>query len=349
MTFMWPEMLWLLGVVPVLIGAYLYVLRRKKKLALRYANLAMVKDAMMPSRTARRHVPPALFLLAVIAMLLAIARPAAVITLPSKHETVVLAIDVSGSMRAADVEPSRLAAAQAAAKAFVREQPRSMRGGVVAFAATALVVQHPTHNRDDILAAIDRLQLQRGTAIGSGIVVALATVFPNAGITLESVEGGNERGKAWRGYMLDDPKTKKEPFTPVPPGSYGSAAIVLLTDGQRTTGPDPVVAAKLAADRGVRVFTVGIGTPEGEVMGFEGWRMRVKLDEDTLKKVSAVTHGQYFYAGSAEELKKIYRSLNSRFVMEKKETEITAIFSGIAGLLALIAAMLSLIWFNRIL
>jgi Ca-activated chloride channel family protein len=346
---MWPHMLWLLGVVPALIGAYAYVLGRKKKLALRYASLAMVKDAMGPGRTARRHVPPALFLLAVIAMLLAIARPAAVITLPSKHETVVLAIDVSGSMRATDVEPSRLAAAQAAAKAFVREQPRSMRIGVVAFAATALVVQHPTHNRDDVLAAIDRLQLQRGTAIGSGIVVALATVFPNAGITLESVEGDGGRGKPWRSYTLEDPKAKKEPFKPVPPGSYGSAAVVLLTDGQRTTGPDPLAAAKLAAERGVRVFTVGIGTPEGEVMGFEGWRMRVKLDEDTLKKVSAMTHGQYFYAGTAEELKKVYRSLNSRFVLEKKETEITAIFSGIAGLLALIAAMLSLIWFNRIL
>src|SRR5687768_2933545 len=142
-------------------------------------------------------------------MIVAIARPAAVITLPSQHETVVLAIDVSGSMRATDVEPSRLAAAQAAAKAFVREQPRSTRVGVVAFAATALVVQHPTQNREDILAAIDRLQLQRGTAIGSGIVVALATIFPNAGITLESVGGESGKVKPWRGYAIDDPKAAK--------------------------------------------------------------------------------------------------------------------------------------------
>ena len=348
MTFAWPHMLWLLTVVPALVAAYLYVLRRKKKLALRYASLAMVKDAMNPGRTARRHVPPAFFLLAVIAMILAIARPAAVITLPSQHETVILAIDVSGSMRATDVEPNRLAAAQAAAKAFVKDQPRSTRIGVVAFAATALVVQHPTQNHEDILAAIDRLQLQRGTAIGSGIIVSLATIFPNQGITLESV--GGEKGKPWRGYAIDDPAgAKKEPFKPVPAGSYNNAAIVLLTDGQRTTGPDPIAAAKLAADRGVRVFTVGIGTPEGEVMGFEGWRMRVKLDEETLKNVSATTHGQYFYAGNAQELKKIYRSLTARFTMEKKETEITAIFSGVAALLALVAAMLSLLWFNRIL
>jgi len=347
-TFMWPEMLWLLALVPALIAAYLWVLKRKKKLALRYASLSMVKEAMGAAGTARRHVPPALFLLAVLAMILAIARPAAVITLPAQHETVVLAIDVSGSMRAADVEPSRLAAAQAAAKAFVQEQPRSTRVGVVAFAATALVVQHPTQNREDILAAIERLQLQRGTAIGSGIVVALATIFPNAGITLESIEGDSAKGKPWRGYLMDDP-VKKAPFKPVPPGSHSSAAIILLTDGQRTTGPDPIAAAKIAADRGVRVFTVGVGTPDGEIMGFEGWRMRVKLDEDTLKKVSAVTHGQYFYAGSATELRKIYRSLNSRFVLEKKETEVTAIFSAAAALLALAAALLSLVWFNRIL
>ncbi len=350
MTFMWPEMLWLFALVPALVAAYVYVLRRKKKLALRYASLAMVKDAMSAGRTARRHVPPALFLLAVIGMIFAIARPAAVITLPAQHEIVILAIDVSGSMRATDVEPNRLAAAQAAAKAFVREQPRSTRVGVVAFAATALVVQHPTQNREDILAAIDRLQLQRGTAIGSGIIVALATIFPNTGITLESVGGDSGKAKPWRGYGIDDPKAaKKEPFKPVPPGSYNSAAIILLTDGQRTTGPDPLAAAKLAAERGVRVFTVGVGTADGEIMGFEGWRMRVKLDEDTLKNVSAATHGQYFYAGNAQELKKIYRSLNSRFVMEKKETEITAIFSGAAALLALAAAMLSLVWFNRIL
>lgn len=350
MTVMWPQMLWLFALVPLLVAGYVYVLRRKKKLALRYASLAMVKDAMSPARTARRHIPPALFLLAVIAMIAAIARPAAVITLPSQHETVVLAIDVSGSMRATDVEPSRLAAAQAAAKAFVREQPRSTRVGVVAFAATALVVQHPTQNREDILAAIDRLQLQRGTAIGSGIIVALSTIFPNAGITLESAGGESGKGKPWRGYAIDDPTAaKKEPFKPVPPGSYNSAAIILLTDGQRTTGPDPLAAAKLAAERGVRVFTVGVGTPDGEVMGFEGWRMRVKLDEDTLKRVAERTHGLYFYAGNATELKKIYSSLNSRFTLEKKETEITAIFSGIAALLALVAAMLSLVWFNRIL
>ena len=348
MTFIWPEMLWLLAAVPLLLAAYLYLLRRRKKLALRYASLAMVRNALSAGQTVRRHVPPLIFLLAIVAMIVAVARPAAVITLPSQHDVVVLAIDVSGSMRAKDVEPNRLAAAQAAAKTFVEEQPRSTRLGVVAFAATALVVQHPTQNREDILAAIDRLQLQRGTAVGSGIVVSLATIFPNAGITLQSVAGEKAKPDPWR-VPPDPGKAPKEPHKPVPPGSYTSAAIVLLTDGQTTTGPNPVEAAKLAADRGVRVFTVGIGTPDGEVMGFEGWRMRVRLDEETLKTVSTLTRGQYFYAGNAAELKKVYRGLNSRFVLEKKETEVSAVFAAVAALLAVCAAMLSLLWFNRIL
>ena len=347
MTFIWPQALWLLLAVPLLVAGYIVVLRRKQRLAVRYASLAMVKDAMGAAQSFRRHVPPLLFLLAVVAMIVAIARPAAVVTLPSQQQTIVLAIDVSGSMRATDVQPNRLAAAQAAARIFVEEQPRSTRVGVVAFAATALVVQHPTQNREDILAAIDRLQLQRGTAVGSGIVVSLATIFPNAGITLESLASEKRQGPR---YSFDDPqKPASAPPKPVPPGSYTSAAIILLTDGQRTTGPDPIEAARLAADRGIRIFTVGIGTPDGEIMGFEGWRMRVKLDEETLKTVSKMTHGQYFYAGDAAELKKVYRALNSRFVLERKEMEITAIFSALAALFAIASAMLSLLWFNRIL
>jgi Ca-activated chloride channel family protein len=251
-------------------------------------------------------------------------------------------------MRATDVQPNRLAAAQAAARTFVEEQPRSTRLGVVAFAATALLVQHPTLNREEITAAIDRLQLQRGTAVGSAIVVSLAAIFPDAGITLESV-GGDGRKRPLAAPIDAKTGAEKPPFKPVPPGSYGSAAIILLTDGQRTTGPDAIEAARVAADRGVRVYTVGIGTPDGEIMGFEGWRMRVKLDEETLKNVATITHGEYFYAGNATELKKVYKSLNSRFTLEKKETEVTALFSGLAAVLAVTSALLSLAWFNRIL
>ena len=279
-------------------------------------------------------------------MFVAVGRPVAVITLPSQHETVILAMDVSGSMRATDVQPNRLAASQAAAKAFVAEQPPTTRIGVVSFAATAALVQTPTRNREDIITSIDRFQLQRGTAIGSGIIVSLATLFPNAGIDVSKLIYGRD---ARRGFLRDQAReAEKKEFKPVPPGSYTSGAIILLTDGQRTTGPDSLEAARMAADRGVRVFTVGVGTKDGEIIGFEGWSMRVRLDEETLKNIANVTHGEYFYAGTATDLVKIYKSLNSRLVLEKKETEITALLSAAAAVMVLLAAALSLLWFNRI-
>ncbi|MPZ77777.1 MAG: VWA domain-containing protein [Deltaproteobacteria bacterium] len=347
MTFLWPEMLWLLLMAPALVAAYIFLLRRKKKAALTYASLSMVKEAMGAGQRFRRHIPALLFLVAIIVIIVATARPAAVVTLPSQQRTIILAMDVSGSMRATDVEPNRLSAAQAAAKAFVADQPANVRIGVVSFAGTASVVQTPTQNRDDIFAAIDRFQLQRATAIGSGIIVSLATIFPEADIDLSSLLYGRNFS---RGVPLDQArKADKPPFKPVPPGSYASAAIILLTDGQRTTGPDSVEAARMAADRGVRVFTVGFGTKSGETIGFQGWSMRVRLDEETLKEIASVTRGEYFYAGSAMDLKKVYASLNARFVLEKKETEITALFSAAAAAIALVSAVLSMLWFNRIL
>ena len=340
MTFLWPEMLWGLLVLPMLVAAYVMILQRKKKLAVRYANLAMVREAMGASQRIRRHIPPAIFLLALAAMLLALARPQTTITLPTQHETVILAMDISGSMRATDVEPNRLVAAQNAAKQFVSEQPENVRVGVVAFAGTATVAQAPTRNREDVIAAIDRFQLQRATAIGSAIIVSLATIFPEAGIDVGAMMYGSER-KA--------DKSDKPALKPVPPGSYASAVIILLTDGQRTTGPDSIQAAKMAAERGVRIYTVGVGTPEGKIIGFEGWSMRVRLDEETLKAVADITRGEYFYAGNAVDLKKVYQALNAKLVMERKKTEVTALFSGLAALLAVISAALSLAWFHRIL
>ena len=341
MSFIWPEMLWLLLALPLLVAGYVWLLGRRKKSVLRYASLSIVKEALGPRGAWRRHVPPALLLLAIAALLVAAARPTAVISLPSQQETIVLAMDVSGSMRAADVKPNRMVAAQEAAKAFVADLPRSVRIAVVAFAGTAAVVQAPTLSRDDVNAAIDRFQLQRGTAIGSGIVLSLATIFPEAGIDLSQITGQRN--------MPPQPgdKPKKE-FTPVQPGSYNSAAIILLTDGQRTTGPDPMEAAKMASDRGVRIYTVGVGTKEGETIGFEGWSMRVRLDEVTLKAIANQTRADYFYAGTAEDLKKVYQSLSSRLVVERRETEISALFAGLGALLLLTGAALSVWWFGRV-
>jgi Ca-activated chloride channel family protein len=347
MNFLWPRMLWLLAALPLLVAMYFWLLGRKKKLSLRYASLDIVKQAMGQSLGFRRHLPPLLFLLAMLAMLLAAARPQAVVMLPSQQETIILAMDVSGSMRASDVQPSRLVAAQTAAKAFLADLPREVKVGIVAFAGSAQVAQLPTVNRDDLVSAIDRFQLQRGTAIGNGIVLSLATLFPDAGLDIDSLLSGRERPRGLALDQRDRPATK--PFTPVAPGSYSSAAIILLTDGQRTTGVDSLEAAKLAADRGVRIYTVGIGTVNGETIGFEGWSMRVRLDEETLKAIASRTQAEYFYAGTAVDLKKVYETLGSRLTVEKKETEISALLALAAAALALLAAALSLLWFNRIL
>ena len=353
MTFQWPELLWLLVAVPLLVAAYVALLRRKRKAALAYASLSMVKEAMGARQRFRRHIPPLLFLLALIAMIVAVARPAAIVTLPSQRETIVLALDVSGSMRATDVQPNRLVAAQAAARAFVGDQPSSARVGIVSFAATASVVQPPSQNREEIIAAIDRLQLQRGTAVGSGLLVALKLIFPDVEFDLRSWNPrGDSARDSRRGAPLDsarDSKKDKDPPKPVPPGSFTSAAIILLTDGQTTTGPDPIEAARMAADRGIRVYTVGIGTQAGEIIGAEGWSMRVRLDEESLKTIANLTRGEYFYAGTAADLKKVYEALNTRVALEKKETEITAFVTAAAALLALAAGFLSVLWFNRIL
>ena len=346
MNFLWPEFLWLLAALPLLVWLYVWLLRRKKKMALRYASLSIVKEAMGAGQTVRRHIPPALFLLAMAAMLIAAARPTAVVTLPSNQQTIILAMDVSGSMRAADVQPNRLVAAQNAAKAFIAELPHNVKVGIVAFAGSAQVAQSPTVNHEDLVTAIDRFQLQRATATGNAIVISLATLFPDAGIELESLQGGRERQ---RGFAIDAERKPKKDFTPVAPGSYTSAAIIMLTDGQRTTGVDPLDAAKLAADRGVRVYTVGIGTVDGETIGFEGWSMRVRLDEDTLKAIANKTSAEYFYAGTATDLKKVYETLSSKLTVEKKETEISALFAMAAAALAVLSAGLSLLWFNRIL
>ncbi len=346
MNFLWPQFLWLLLVAPLLVGAYIWLLRRKKKSALRYASLSIVKEAMDSGQSIRRHIPPALFLLALVAMLVAAARPVAVVTLPSNQQTIILAMDVSGSMRATDVQPNRLVAAQEAAKKFLTELPRHVKVGIVAFAGSAQVAQLPTVNREDLVTAIDRFQLQRATATGNAIVISLATIFPDAGIELQQM-GGNRLSPPAR--SLNEPAKEKKEFTPVAPGSYNSAAIIMLTDGQRTTGVDPLEAAKMAADRGVRVYTVGIGTVDGETIGFEGWSMRVRLDEETLKAVANKTQAEYFYAGTAETLKKVYTTLSSRLTVEKKETEVSALFALGAAVLALLAGGLSLLWFNRVL
>jgi Ca-activated chloride channel homolog len=354
--FLWPEMLWGLLALPVLVFIYWWLVRRRKRNAVAFGDFALLKAAATQQSGWRRHVPPFLFLCSMGLVLAALSRPTAVVTLPSQNQTIMMAMDVSGSMRAKDVEPSRIEASQAAAKKFIANVPSSTRIGLVTFAGSAALVQPPTRERQDLLDAIDRFTLQRGTAVGSGLLVSLKTLFPDLDINVKgftstagdsrAVPQTDSRSKPLVG---EGAKTDKAAPTPVPAGSYESAVIILLTDGQTTTGADPVDAAKFVADRGVKVYTVGFGTQNGEIIGFEGWSMRVRLDEEALKQIAGTTRGEYFYAGSAVDLDRVYQTLNSRLVFEKKETEVTALLTAAAGLFALLAAGLSLLWFNRIL
>lgn len=360
MTFIWTEALWLLLLVPLLVAGYMWLLRRRKKSAIRYANLAIVKQAMGPAAGWRRHVPPALLLAAITVLILAVARPAAIITLPSNHATVILAMDVSGSMRAPDIQPSRIEASQKAAKQFIADLPADVEIGIVAFASTALLVQVPTIDRSALDAAIDRFQLRRGTAIGDGVLVSLGTIFPDQKFDVSpgSRQSGSDLGgmggfgglSGYQSRSLDDHSTQQpsDQHIPVQPGSYTNAVIVLLTDGQATTGVDPLQAGQTAADYGVRVFTVGFGSPEGATVDFGGFTMRAQPDLDTLKKIADTTNAQFFDAQSADDLTQVYKSLSAKLTSERKLTEISFIFAGIGALLAMAAAGLSLLWFGRI-
>lgn len=345
MTFYWPIFLWSLLLIPALIIFYWWMLQRRKKFAVTYPSLSLVKNVIDTRSHWRRHIPPFLLLLAVTLMLLALARPAAVITLSSKYATVILAIDVSASMRAKDIMPSRIETAQSAAKSYVNDQPKSTRIGLVSFAGTAALIQTPTLLKEDVLTAIDRLQLQRGTAIGSGLLVSLQTIFPDIKLDLRFKD---PRPSSLSATETDYIQSAAQPHTPINPGSYQSAVIILLTDGASTTGPDPIISARMVAEHGVPVFTVGLGTPAGEIVGADGLSMRVRLDEAVLREIASITGGEYFQASNATDLQKVYQSMASRTVLEKKETELSALFAGIAALITITAAMLSMWWFNRI-
>lgn len=347
MQFLWPDLLWLLLFVPVLVAAYVYALRRRKKVALRYASLTLVRDALGPAQSLRRHLPPFLVLLALVCALIGVARPSAVFTLPSEYQTIVLAVDISRSMRASDMLPSRLGAAQKAVKDFIHDLPHNVRVGIVTFAGTAAIVQTPTQNRDDLLAAVDRFQLQHNTATGSGLLMALSLLLPDAGIDIEAASFDPSFSRRAGPTPLDTARDAKD-FKPVPPGSYTAGAIVLLSDGRRTMGPDPLAAAKMAAERGVRVHTVGFGSKGGGPAALDDVVIYMRFDEESLKAIAGITEGEYFHAGSAADLHKIYNTLTSKLALERARTELSALFGAAAALFAVLAAALSVLWVHRV-
>jgi Ca-activated chloride channel family protein len=288
-----------------------------------------------------------LLLIACALLLFAAARPLASLTLPWARSSIMLAMDVSLSMRVSDVKPTRLAAAQEAAKLFLRDLPKNIDVGLVTFAGSAQVAQAATLDRASLVSAIDAFQMQYGTAIGNAIVVCLAELFPEHGINLGDMTFGPRQKVRSR----DDKDSAAQPkqITPVAPGSYGSAAILLLSDGRRTTGVDTLEAAKMAADRGVRIHVVGLGTVDGGVAsGTEGFAIYMQLDEPTLREVARMTGGEYHHAGTADELRSVYQDLGSRLQVQTRETEITALLALVAAILVLAAASLSVLWFGRI-
>jgi Ca-activated chloride channel family protein len=346
MKFLWADVLWLEALLPMLVVGYLGLLRRRGAHAGPLAREFLARNTVSRTPQWRRHVAPALLLTALAFLILAAARPTATLTLPSQQQTIILAMDVSGSMQAPDVAPNRISASQRAAKAFAARLPRNVRVGVVAYADSAQLVQPPTAQRDDVMNAIDRFQLQQGTAIGSGILVALGAIFPDQDI--DPYETGARAHKQPRALAAKRTKPEVPAPKPVPPGSYASAVIVLLTDGQNTIGPDPVDAAQMAASRGVKVFTVGFGTKDGEIVGFEGFSILVRLDEDTLQKIAEMTRAEYFHAGSGAELDRVYEGLQSKLVFEKQDTEITSLIAAAGALLLVLAVAISIWWYGRV-
>ncbi len=354
MSFLSPSMLWLLLSVPVLVLVYVLAQRRRKKLALRFSSLVLLKQAAGRGPGWRRHIPPFLFLLALATLMVALARPVSVLTLPAREGTVILLMDVSGSMLATDMEPSRMEAAKAAARAFIGKQPEGIRIGVVAFSDNAVIIQSPTSDRQEVLGSINRLRPQQATAIGRGLLTSLDAIFlDDVAQPTAAPYALPQSAQPGRGLSPTPTPGRGTPvlpvMTPVPRGDYTPAIIVLLTDGENNQFPPPLDIIEQVENRGVRVYTVGLGSQDGVLLTLQGRSTRTRLDETTLTKIADETDGEYYTASSAEELRAVYENLGMQMVMREEEQEITWALAAIAMNLFLFAGALSILWFNRIL
>jgi Ca-activated chloride channel family protein len=334
MSFIWPTMLLLLLLIPLCVGLYVMLQQRRRRLAASYGALGLVQEATGRPLGWRRHIPPALFLAGLVLLMFALARPQAVVNLPRIEGTIILAFDVSGSMAADDLKPTRMEAAKAAAWDFVQRQPSSVQIGVVAFSDGGFAVQAPTNDQEAILATINRLTPQRGTSLGQGILASLNTIA-----------AGAEQAPP-----LDSNLTPTPPATPtpVPYGTYTPAVIVLLTDGENNEAPDPLAAAQAAADRGVRIHTVGIGSAAGTTLHVNGFTVHTRLDEAMLQQISKLTEGAYYNAQNQQDLHAIYENLDPQLVIKSEKMEVTSIFAGASILVFLIGGTYSLLWFSRL-
>src|SRR5574341_296197 len=327
MSFVWPSLLLLLLCVPLLILLYFRMQQRRRKFAAHFGSLGLVHDAMGSGPGLRRHIPATVFLGGVTILLISLARPQATLNLPRVEGTVILTFDVSGSMAADDLKPTRMEAAKAAARDFVHPQPSNILIGVVAFSDGGISIQAPTSERQPTLDTIDRLVPRRGTSLGNGLLVALNTIVVSAGDP-----------------PLINTSSLSDPALPTPPASagpeiqgwYPSAVILALSDGENNQSPDPMVISDLAADLGVRVYTIGIGTPEGTVIEVEGFSIHSRLDEALLQSISANTGGQYYSAANQADLARIYHDLEPKLSLRSENMEVTSLFAAVAFLLFLV-------------
>jgi len=327
-------MLWCLLLVPLFVVGYLLMQRRRRRITASYGSLGVVRGPSGKAPGVSRHIPPTLFLAGLTILTLTLARPQAVVSLPRVEGTVILAFDVSGSMAATDFKPTRMEAAKVAAQDFIQHQPPGVVIGVVAFSDSGFAVQPPTNDRDALLAAIKRLSPQHGTSLARGIEGSLNTIAAN-----------NSDGPLT--YSNISPTLQPTP-TAVPKGTYTSAAIVLLSDGENNEAPDPLAEAQIAADRGVRVYTVGIGSAAGTNVHVNGFTVHTALDEGTLQQIAKITGGTYYNAQNEQDLLKIYDNLSSSLIIKPEKTEITSLFAGASILVLLIGGVLSLTWFSRL-
>jgi Ca-activated chloride channel family protein len=327
MTFIWPWLLVVLAGLPLLVVAYRRLLSRRAARRAQLAALGLV--AAGPANPRRgRHLAPALFLGTLALLVVALARPQATVAEPRREGTVVLAFDVSSSMGATDVQPSRMAAAKAAARALVQKQPATIRLAVVAFGQSGVIARQPTTDHEAVLAAIDRLSPQGGTALGRGIQTSLSAI---AGKTVQ----------------LDAPSASVEAHGQ-DIGYFGSAAVVLLSDGENTDGPDPLQAADLASTAGVRIYPIGLGSPGGTILQIDGFQVATALDDSLLRQIASRTDGTYFAAADAQALSRVYDSIDLAWTVEKQRTEVTALFAVAAAVLLVLGAGLSLIRSGRV-
>ena len=328
MTFGAPWMLLSLALVAALVVWYRRALQSRAGREARLATEGLVPTAAARRSRRRHHLPFALFVAALIAVCVALARPTFAVALPVREGTVILAFDVSNSMRAKDLQPSRIEAAKTAARSFVERQPRSVKIGVVAFGDSAVTVLRPSSDKDAVLAAINRLSVSGGTSLGQGIFTSLSAIAGKP-IAIDPSALGSDAGTVDIGY-------------------YGSAAIVLLSDGENTTRPDPLRLAELASTAGVHIHTIGLGTEHGTVVDVDGFEVATALDRDLLTKIADVTDGSYHGAANTAALTSVYKTIDLHFKRVQKPREMTAAFAIAGGLLLAAASALSIAWLGRV-